>query len=100
MRKRLSEVTAGEAPRRRLTDNRGNGGSYFTKPISDIEFIPSGCKLLDLSLGGGWARRRISNIVGDKSTGKTLLAIEASANFAQMLKKRCVVRYREVEDAF
>lgn len=43
--------------------------------------FPSGCTLLDCILGGGWALGRIGNIVGDKSTGKTLLAIEACANF-------------------
>lgn len=75
------------------------GGLYFAKPRSDIQFIPSGCKLLDLSLGGGWARRRIVNIVGDKSTGKTLLAIEASANFS-FIEPKGIIRYREAESAF
>jgi RecA/RadA recombinase len=48
------------------------GGIYFTTPKSDVKFIPSGCKMLDLALGGGWARGRIANIVGDKSTGKCI----------------------------
>jgi RecA/RadA recombinase len=61
--------------------------SYFARPKTDMDFIASGCKVFDLALGGGWAERRIANVVGDKSTGKTLLAIEASANFASKYPK-------------
>jgi protein RecA len=76
------------------------GGSYFSSPKNDVEFIGSGCKTLDLCLGGGgWAENRIANIVGDKSTGKTLLCIEASANFAIKYPKG-KIRYREAESAF
>lgn len=77
----------------------GGGGNYFSSPKTDLEFIGSGSKTLDLALGGGWARRRVANIVGDKSTGKTLLCIEASANFIAKLPKG-KVRYREAEAAF
>lgn len=63
------------------------------------ERISSGCTLLDCMLGGGWAEGRMINVVGDKSTGKTLLAEEAIANF--LLKhKDCIVRYGEAEAAF
>lgn len=62
-------------------------------------FIHSGCTTLDEALGGGWAERRIANIVGDKSAGKTLLAIEASANFHQRYPKGRIF-YREAEAAF
>jgi recombination protein RecA len=63
------------------------------------KFISSGSTLLDLVLGGGWAQGRVSNIVGDKSTGKTLLAIEATANFKR--KSRLDrIRYGEAEAAF
>jgi recombination protein RecA len=77
----------------------GGGGNYFAAPKTNIDFIPSGCKLLDLALGGGWAEDRIANIVGDKSTGKTLLCIEAAANFAAKYPKGRI-RYRESESAF
>jgi recombination protein RecA len=73
--------------------------NYFAAAKNDVQFIPSGCKLLDLALGGGWAEGRISNIVGDKSTGKTLLAIEAAANFA-LKHSRGIIKYREAEAAF
>lgn len=59
----------------------------------------SGCVLLDCVLGGGWAEKRIINVVGDKSTGKTLLAIEACANFRLKYPKG-IIRYNEVESAF
>ncbi len=74
-------------------------GAYSLQPDDEVEFFPSGCKLLDLALGGGWAQRRVINIVGDKSTGKTLLCIEAAANFARVHPEGRI-RYRESEQAF
>lgn len=76
-----------------------SGGLYFSKPKTDIQFIRSGCTILDLALGGGWARRRVANVVGDSSSGKTLLMIEMAANFV-MQEKKAIVRYRECEEAF
>lgn len=78
---------------------RNQGGSYFAAPKNDIEFISTGCKRLDLALGGGWVEGRVANIVGDKSTGKTLLMIEAAANFVAKYP-RGIVYYREAEAAF
>lgn len=75
------------------------GGNYFAAPKSDVSFIPSGSKLLDLALGGGWAERHVANVIGDSSTGKTLLCIEAGANFSRKYP-RSKIRYREVESAF
>lgn len=60
-----------------------NSNFYF-KDQADIIFIPSGCTVLDLTLGGGWAVGEIINLVGDRSSGKTLLAIEASANLRRV----------------
>ena len=64
-----------------------------------MEFVPSGCTVLDCVLGGGWPLGRISNIVGDKAVGKTLLAIEACANFHRKFP-RGHIWYREAEAAF
>jgi recombination protein RecA len=75
------------------------GGNYFSGPKTSLKFIKSGCQLFDLALGGGWARGRMANIVGDKSTGKTLLAIEACANFARDIPEGDIY-YREAEAAF
>lgn len=66
---------------------------------SDIDFFPSGCTLLDLVLGGGWARRRVLNVTGDKSTGKTGLAVEAAAGFRRVIPNSKVA-YIEAESAF
>lgn len=77
------------------------GGSYFSGPARNVEFISTGAATLDCSLGGGWPERRIINIVGDKSTGKTLLAIEACANYARKYAgKSHRIRYVEAEAAF
>lgn len=77
------------------------GGNYFPQEEEERPkvFIRSGCVLLDCVLGGGWPLGRTSNIVGDKSTGKTLLAIEACANFARVYPKG-KIWYREAEAAF
>jgi len=80
-------------------ERAAGGGNYFSLARQDVEFIPTGSKLLDLALGGGWAERRIANIIGDKSSGKTLLCIEAAANFARKYAKG-EIRYRETEAAF
>lgn len=83
------------APAPRKSSSRG---SYFVED-KPLEFFSSGCALLDNVIGGGWALGRISNVVGDKSSGKTLLAIEGSANFILSFPKG-LVRYAEAEAAF
>lgn len=46
-------------------------GLYFARTKKEnLEFISSGNFLLDCVLGGGWPLGRMSNVVGDKSTGK------------------------------
>lgn len=64
-----------------------------------VKFWSSGTALLDLVLGGGWAEGRVVNIVGDKSSGKTLLAIEACANIVALYGDDAA-RYAEAENAF
>ena len=81
----------------RMTDNTKS--SYFTKSNESLDFISSGSTLLDLVLGGGYPLRRVTNIVGDASTGKTLLCIEAMINFLRKYPKG-IVDYQEVESAF
>lgn len=78
----------------------GNGGwtSYLLNQRG-ISFTHTGCTLFDCALGGGLANGRIINIVGDRSTGKTLLAIEGMANFARQHPKG-LIAYREKESAF
>uniref|UniRef100_A0A6M3INE2 Putative RecA n=1 Tax=viral metagenome TaxID=1070528 RepID=A0A6M3INE2_9ZZZZ len=77
-----------------------------------VSFISTGCIPLNLAasqrgIDGGWARGRVINIVGDGSSGKTALALEAAAWFAYNMlgnsnllfpKVRKVrVRYNNVE---
>lgn len=78
------------------TKNSPARGYFRDEPMM---FIPSGCAVLDCVLGGGWGLGRVSNVVGDKAVGKTLLAIEACANFAQAFP-RGHIWYREAEGAF
>lgn len=73
-------------------------GAWIASSPSLVRFS-SGCKLLDCALGGGWVLGRMSNIIGDKSTAKTGLAIEAMANFALAFPGEDIF-YREAESAF
>lgn len=84
--------------KRKTLDDVEEGGSYFSQRSTEVDFIPSGCTLFDCVLGGGYPLGRITNIVGDKSTGKTLLAIEACANFKNKFSGQ--IFYRETESAF
>ena len=70
---------------------------FLTK--EKIDYFGSGCTQLDCILGGGWAERRIFNIIGDKSTAKTLLVEEACINFLIKHTDGRVV-YIETEAAF
>lgn len=86
-----------------VDDDQGSGqaSTYFTNIAerTDLHFISSGSAVLDAALGGGWVLGRIANIVGDKSAGKTLLAIEACANFNKQYPLG-YIRYNEAEAAF
>ena len=87
------------AKRVRSTDPDAEQANYFADEKDDLEFATSGCRILDCTLAGGWPLGRISNVVGDRSTGKSLLAIEGCANFAYQYPKGRIF-YREVESAF
>lgn len=75
--------------------------SYFAdvNQKEGLQFIRSGSAIMDAALGGGWVLGRIANIVGDRSAGKTLLAIEACANFNATYPNG-KIRYAESESAF
>lgn len=75
------------------------GGLYFSSEKRNLQFIRSGCTVLDCVLGGGWPLGRIVNIVGDKSTGKTLLGVEAIANLFRQYEE-ADAWYNEIESAF
>lgn len=76
-----------------------SAGAYLAQPSAHLTFISSGSAVLDCVLGGGWVAGRMSNIIGDKSTAKTGLTIEAMANFARQYPKG-PIWHREAESAF
>ena len=82
----------------RRRKRQSHAANYFLSN-KGLKFFSTGGVLLDCALGGGYAQGRIVNIVGDMSTGKTLLAIEACANFAMEFPKG-KIRYKEAEAAF
>ena len=69
-------------------------------------FIHSGSSMLNLVLTGsvdkGWALGRVSNVIGDSGSGKTLLAIEACSMFLACPPEgfKPYVHYYEAEAAF
>lgn len=90
----------GGAPAKAKEVEGRTGGLYFTSKKSHLKFISSGSTMLDCSLGGGFVMGRVANIIGNKSTGKTLVAIETAANFAMAYPGRKNIHYRERESAF
>lgn len=89
-------------PRRRLEEAPAppaRVGLYFTSDKDHLDFVRSGSTMLDNALGGGWVLGRMTNIIGNSATGKTLLAIEAAANFARDYP-RGKIFFRERESAF
>lgn len=94
------------AQRRQLSTGRQRvavraPASYFASGTdkSSLSFVSTGCEILNSVIGGGYVLGRIVNLVGDKSSGKTLLTMEAFANFAHRYPKG-VMRYAEIEAAF
>lgn len=90
--------------RKPLPANNNRNGKVVHGTIVNERFVATGSMLLDCVLAGtnevgGWARGRIVNVVGDRSTGKTLLAVEACANFA-LIAPLENIRYVEAESAF
>ncbi len=76
----------------------GAVGNYFVdeKPVG---FVTSGCQTMDSVMGFGYPLGKVVNLVGNRSTGKTLLAIELCANFNKSYPD-CKIYYHEAEAAF
>jgi recombination protein RecA len=85
--------------RNRVSLNDEQVNSYFTSNKENLNFISTGCVVLDCALGGGYVLGRMENIVGDKSTAKTGLATEAVINFLRQYPNGKAA-YRETEGAF
>lgn len=102
--KRKQLAPAGSSrPRRRVKFKSSEQGElkslYFAKSKKEgVRFISSGCTPLNCTMGGGYPLHRITNIIGDKSSGKTLQATEAVINFKRQYGGE--VHYVEAEAAF
>jgi recombination protein RecA len=72
-------------------------GIALRKSIEDVRrfYISTGSTMLNLCLGGGFLRERIANIIGDESSGKSMLAMMLSACAQQQYK--ALVYYDDVE---
>jgi RecA/RadA recombinase len=75
-RKHLSKKSPGRKGR--------PGGNYFVEDDDKVEFFHTGSKRLDLELGGGWAERRIINIIGDCLAGDTMVSVLRGARPRKM----------------
>ena len=73
------------------------------KEEQKVDFLGSGGTRLNLALSGkalgGWARGRIANIVGDGSSGKSLLALEACFWCFKNIKKATTFNYQKPKKA-
>lgn len=67
-------------------------------------FFPTGCNLLDLVVGGGegygYESGHIINVVGDKSSGKSGIAIEQIAATKSVFKEKLKYKYDDAESGF
>jgi len=71
------------------------------KDLKNFNFLSTGSLLFDLVLGGwGYPVGKIVNLVGDKSTGKTLLSIELIAEARRVLGKKLKWFYDDAEAGF
>lgn len=64
-------------------------------------FTTSGSALMDVVLGGGFGPYgKVINLIGDSSTGKTLLTVEAIFHAKKKFKDNLKIRYNDCESGF
>lgn len=63
-----------------------------------VELLDSGSTLLNLALGGGYPQGKIVNIVGDNSTGKTLLMLEMLFHAKEEMGSDFIFCWDDAED--
>jgi recombination protein RecA len=67
------------------------------RPRPQVEFLSTGCNLFDLATGGGFPVGRMVNLVGDKSSGKSLLALEFIATALKKHSNKVNIVYDDTE---
>lgn len=77
----MRQIKRRDSSSSKLAKDISKSAKKISKIKERVEFLSSGCTTLNLALSGlgskgGWARGRTINIVGDGSSGKTLLALE------------------------
>lgn len=97
--RKKAEVTPAVTSRRKVAVADAPINYFASGSDKKLPFVRTGCAVFDEVLGGGWVLGRIANIVGDRSSGKTLLAIEACANFHSAYPTG-KIKYAESESAF
>lgn len=65
--------------------------------VPGVEFFSSGCISLDKALGGGWAKGRIIEVIGQESSGKTSVCLHA---IAEVQKAGGKAAFIDIEHAF
>jgi recombination protein RecA len=75
-------------------------GSTEMNTNKSVNFLPTGITLYDLMLGGGYPLGKIVNVVGDNSTGKTLLNLECLAFNKKLMKNKLKFFYDDAESGF
>lgn len=86
--------------KKEVVDNIKKTISSKKKTKEIVKTISSGCDQLDLALSGGYQISRIINIVGDSSTGKTLIATEFVASSIAKLGKKLEWFYDMTEERY
>lgn len=76
--------------------------AHAKKPIktTTVEVFSSGIDMLDLLAGGGHPWGRIINVIGDKSTGKTLIESELVAHCRKVFGKKLKWVYDDAEAGY
>lgn len=79
--------------------------AHAKKPVKSEKYtgayLPSGSDVLNLMLGGGgYQCGKIINIIGDKSSGKSLFASELIAAARQRFGKKLKWRYDDAEEGY
>jgi recombination protein RecA len=99
VRKKADAAPPATAHRKKVAVAKEEINYFASGSDKKLPFVKTGCAVFDEVLGGGWVLGRIANIVGDRSSGKTLLAIEACANFHSAYPTG-KIKYAESESAF